>query len=322
MVRRLFLATFCSGLFLVLLCMLGCSRQSGQPPLVGGDVDAQLSCKSCHVDQWKEWYASPHATAWNSDAIQAAFHNFGFSRKCQSCHAPEPVLVTGLKQPPVLREVSLTSGVNCLSCHGLGESAGVAALQDNPDVACRPVKVPAIASSRLCGVCHTPIFEDWAESRYAREGRTCTDCHMRNAIDGKINHRCIDLLSSAGYQNSIEMKCFQDGEELIAEVTNRGVGHNFPGERHNRTLSVRVIQRDVNGEVQAAQKNLIKGITPFRGESTQDKIKVDETVQCRFPLVIAKGVAGVTLLWKRFPWLSDDEATVVAEVEVDVWPPR
>ncbi|MDG2208233.1 MAG: hypothetical protein P8K78_10045 [Pirellulales bacterium] len=141
---------------------------------------------------------------------------------------------------------------------------------------------------------------------------------MRNPSTGEFSHRCASLLTSTKYSNSIEMQCFQDHGELIAVITNRGVGHNFPGERHNRTLSVKVIQRDINGDVQAAQKNLIKGITPFRGESTQDKIKIDESVKCRFPIVISEGVIEVTLLLKKFPWLSDEESTVITTTNINL----
>jgi len=307
-----------SGFSFLLIFAIGCSCQHEQSSRLMSNVERNLNCKSCHLDQWNEWYESPHATSWTSDAIQAAFHNFGFSRKCQSCHAPEPVLVTGLENPPVLREAALVSGVNCRSCHGLRGGVGVAAIGGNPNAACQPVRLSAISSSQLCGVCHVPIFDDWSKSRYALEGRTCADCHMRNGTDGKVSHRCTNLLTSANYQNSIEMKCFQESGEIIAEVTNHGVGHNFPGERHNRTLSINVIQRDNNGEVQSAQKNLIKGITPFRGESTQDKIKIDETIRCHFPIIISKGTIEVSLLLKRFPWLSDDEAIVVTNTEIDL----
>jgi hypothetical protein len=301
-------------LFLIILIGISCGKESTF--VADGSGKSHLDCKTCHMDIWNEWHTSPHARAWNSDVIQAAFHNFGFSRKCQSCHAPEPILFTGLKQPPILRKTSLDSGVNCLSCHEMNQGMGVAAVRNDPRAFCNPIIFPAISQSEFCGVCHVPIFNDWSGSRYAKEGKTCIDCHMRNPVDGKINHQCTDLLTLRSYQESIQMNCFFEQEQVIVEVTNYGVGHNFPGERHNRTLSLNVIQFDDNAEIQSTQKDLIKGITPFRGESTQDKIKIDQTVRFHFPVIISQGVVKISLLLKQFPWLADNEATVVKRIEI------
>ena len=314
--RLIYWSRLSAHCFLFLIILNGISCREEPASVAGRNGNSHLNCKNCHLDIWNEWHTSPHARAWNSDVIQAAFHNFGFSRKCQSCHAPEPILITGLKQPPILRKTSLNSGVNCLSCHEMNQGLGVAAMRNDPGAACNPILFPAISQSDLCGVCHVPIFNDWSGSRYAKDGKTCVDCHMRDSINGKINHQCTDLSSLISYQESIQMNCFCEQTEVIVEVTNYGVGHNFPGERHNRTLSLNVIQLDNNAEIQSTQKNLIKGITPFRGESTQDKIKIDQTVRCHFPIMISEGVIKVSLLLKRFPWLADNEATVVKSIEI------
>jgi hypothetical protein len=107
----------------------------------------------------------------------------------------------------------------------------------------------------------------------------------------------------------------------VVSVTNHATGHNFPGERHNRQLYLQVIQRNAAGEITLAQQSMIKGITPFRGETSAEKIKVDETHEARFPVVSPPVTAEVQLLYKRFPWHPDREALIVHQESVPLEAP-
>ena len=310
------------------------------PRRVGGPVETSVpmehdDCRQCHQAVFGEWEASRHSRAWSDPNVQAAFQHFGFDRKCQSCHAPQPVLVTlpsvgqkgvppnGLAGQVELRGRDLPSGVNCVSCHRTADGRGVAARRTIPDAPCRPVQTPQLATGEICGNCHDAIYQDWQQSRYSKEAVTCQDCHMhagRNQ-DGSLNHLCLGSRHRETVRSGARMSCRQQGDELLVSVTNHATGHNFPGERHHRVLLVRVVEQKPTGEIVLAQQEVIKQVTPFRGESSADKIRAGETFEARFPVVDPPVVADVRLLYKTFPWLTDREALVVDRAEVKLEKP-
>ncbi len=274
-------------------------------------------CRECHETVWREWEASGHARAWSSDSVQAMFQHFGFDRKCQSCHAPEPLLLTGLDQPPALRGDDLGSGVNCLSCHATAEGRTVAAARTLTEAPCKPVTVGAFSTSQACAACHVAIHKDWSASRYAAEGKTCQTCHMPQRAGGQgRSHVCAGAYDDSLVRSGARLDCELEGSELIVRATNHATGHNFPGERHNRSLLVQVMQYDAEGNITLARQELIKGITPFRGETSAERLKVDEAFEARFPIVPLSKTADVQLLYKRFPWQPDREALVVHRREI------
>jgi hypothetical protein len=277
-------------------------------------------CRKCHAAVWDEWEASGHARSFTSDSVQAMFQHFGFDRKCESCHAPEPVLVTGLDQPPVFRADDRASGVNCLSCHATADGGTVAAVRSMPDAPCRPVAVAALTTSQACAACHVAIHKDWADSRYAAEGKTCQACHMPPPADRATgrSHACPGAYDDALVRSGARLETLLENGELVARVTNHATGHNFPGERHNRSLLLQVMQYDAQGGITLARQALIKGITPFRGETSAEQIRVDDTFEARFPIVPPAVRADVQLLYKRFPWQLDREALLVHRSEVQL----
>jgi hypothetical protein len=93
-------------------------------------------------------------------------------------------------------------------------------------------------------------------------------------------------------------------------------GHNYPGERHNRVLLLQVIERSPQGEILLGKQEIIKNITPFRGESSADQIAVGQAWQARFPIVATPATAEVALLYKRFPWHADRDALVVHQENI------
>ena len=310
-------------IFLLLGGLIGLGRwqrHEDTAPAAGGKSAA--TCRECHADVWNEWAASYHSRAYADANVQAAFQHFGFDRKCESCHAPQPVLVTGLSAPPELRAEDRSSGVNCLTCHSTPDGQGVAAVRTIAGAPCRPVQTPDLESSRLCGVCHTAIAKDWQESRYGREGKSCRDCHVPSLADGnsRRSHLFLGGHHEATVRSGADLRCRQQGKELVVWVTNHATGHNFPGERHNRLLLVQVIQRNPAGQITLARQALIKGITPFRGETSDEKIRAGETFEARFP-VVEPGTADVRLLYKLFPFVSDRDAQVVHRQELKLEKP-
>ncbi len=301
---------------LIVLALAALLYVGFEPPATSrggsGEADDQApgDCRACHEAAWREWAASYHARSWSDVSVQAAFRHFGFDRKCESCHAAQPVLGTGLAQAPELRDGDRASGVNCLTCHLLAGGRGVAAARTLPEAPCRPVETPGLAAA-LCGACHTAIYGDWKASRYAAEGRSCADCHMPAAQRGGRSHLCLGGHDEATVRSGARMECRQEGDELVVTVANHATGHNFPGERHQRVLLVQVIQRDVAGRIVLARQELIKVVTPFRGETSDEKIRAGESVAYRFPIADPPCTADVKLLYKPFPWVSDSAALVV-----------
>lgn len=278
---------------------------------------AHQDCRQCHARVWRQWQRSFHSRSYSDPNVRAALEHFGWDPKCRTCHAPLPVLVTGIGREVRSRPDDTQSGVNCLSCHGLPGGRSVAARRTIADAPCRPVQRSELVDGRMCGACHHAIFRDWQASRYSKEGRTCGDCHMPPSDDqpggrpGGRSHACLGGHDAATVRSGVQMDCRREGDELAVSVTNHATGHNFPGERHNRVLLLRVIERDVRGRIVLYRQETIKQVTPFRGESSAEKIRAGDTFWARFPLVETAAAADVRLLYKAFPWQSADEDILV-----------
>lgn len=311
---RIFLALLVC-LALVALIVLGRWRTGPgvDPDGSAGAAWTHHDCRQCHPAVWREWEQSYHSRAFSDPNVQAAFQHFRADRKCHTCHAPRPVLATGIGEEVQLRQDDRNSGVNCLSCHGTPEGQGVAARRTVADAPCRPVARPELGTSRICGTCHDAIFKDWRASRYRVEGKTCQDCHLPAVArrDAGRSHLCLGGHDPDTVRSGVRLSCRQQGDELIVRVTNHATGHNFPGERHNRILLVRVVQRNNAGEIMLYNERYIKQITPFRGESSADEIRAGETFEARFPVVEPPVAADVRLLYRAFPWYSTDEKTLI-----------
>ncbi len=279
------------------------------------------SCQRCHQEVWHEWESSQHARAWSDATVQASFGTFGFDRKCQSCHAAEPTLLSPGEEP-VLRTVDVESGVNCLTCHELADGA-VAARRTIADAPCRPTASPLLVSSASCAACHVSAHKDWSASSFAADGQECSKCHMPAlaAESTRRSHSFLGGHDDATVRSGVRMESVKDAQEIIVRVTNHATGHNFPGERHHRTLLVQIIERADDGEVLLSQQDTIKSVTPFRGEASSEKIRSGQTNESRFPIVEQATVAEVKLLYKLFPWYTDAEALVVTRQEVKLAEP-
>jgi len=314
------------GLVLLLVGLVAWGRwqrqQQAKTPATAGQPLSHARCAECHAEVAAEWQQSFHSRAWSDANVQAAFRHFGHDRKCESCHAPEPVLLRGITEPVDVRRQDLESGVNCLSCHQTADGRGVAARRTISDAPCRPVATASLTTSQFCGACHTSDYQDWHESVYRTENRSCQDCHMPpvSSRPGGRSHVCLGGHDPATVRSGARMECRQEDDQLVVAVTNHASGHNFPGERHNRILLVQVIQRNQAGEIVLARQHVIKAIVPFRGESSADMIPPKQTYRALFP-VEEPGVAEVQLLYKSFPWHSDREALVVHEASVEIRQP-
>lgn len=110
-------------------------RESGVSDYVGEE-----QCKSCHAAQYKIWFDSQHAIAF--DDLEAV--NKSFDPVCIQCHT------VGFNQPGGFVDMSITShllGVQCESCHG-------AARQHVQSGGQKPPANHQWPKEKVCGQCH------------------------------------------------------------------------------------------------------------------------------------------------------------------------
>ena len=144
-------------------------------------------CKSCHPAIWQEWESSMHAKAWVDEIYQAAAKQIANREtKCDQCHAPQPILITGVGKMPKLRDKQREAGVSCLVCHldAHGAMNGPAASAEtyfHANVTNSIYTEP----TTLCGTCHgqqsVPEHDQvssFLNSKFAEGDTSCATCHM------------------------------------------------------------------------------------------------------------------------------------------------
>lgn len=144
-------------------------------------------CKSCHPAIWREWENSMHAQAWVDEIYQAAANQVpDRETKCDQCHAPEPILITGVGKMPKLRERQREAGVSCLVCHldAQGAMHGPPANAETYFHAnvTNPIHTDATG---LCSSCHGQpsvpehdLVSSFLSSEFAEKEYGCATCHM------------------------------------------------------------------------------------------------------------------------------------------------
>lgn len=165
-----------------------------RPPLRAGTGSiASPSCATCHPLQFADWSRSRHAMAMGP-GVWAQMHERDSGGNCTSCHAP----LAEQAEDAYLQADSVT----CAACHvRAGQVFGPAPTPST--------LLPLVSGSRsghgkvqtraffeqsdFCAGCHhfppgtaptvngttlQNTFEEWRNSRAAREGRTCQTCHM------------------------------------------------------------------------------------------------------------------------------------------------
>ncbi len=144
-------------------------------------------CQSCHPAIWREWEDSMHAKAWVDEIYQAAAQQVpDRETKCDQCHAPQPILITGVGEMPKLRDRQREAGVSCLVCHldANGAMNGPAASAETYFHA--NVTNPIYTEpTTLCGTCHgqqsVPEHDQvssFLNSEFDDGNTSCAMCHM------------------------------------------------------------------------------------------------------------------------------------------------
>lgn len=322
----------------------GNAAHSGAPT-TGPTFDERFpdsrSCQPCHEDVFDEWKDSQHAIAFLNPLVRREDMADGFRKKdCIPCHAPRPVFEAGLgKSARVLtRETARAEGVDCLSCHRVGE--GVAASRPGLAGACNPVFRPELTSTDLCAPCHNQhnTIDEWEASAPALRGTNCNGCHMpevdrpatatRPARKGRshASHGGKDaqLLASAATVDFALSAADDGGRVLDVTLTNTGCAHNFPTDARHRAVDVVVTLLGARGEQVGPIAKLGPGEeggsarvrlrNPYRDEfgKTNTQLPSGERTTLHVPLVEGATSAEIKVLMKRTPFLSDAEAQVVS----------
>ena len=315
---------FTSLLLLLLVSLVWTFSATPQPDagsetvIAARGIEHLGDCRVCHEQTHQEWESSRHAMAWSSRITQDVFQSFGNDRRCQACHAPPPILGTdGYVSPHAPRVEHRDRGVDCAVCHLT--PSGIVARHDRPDVPCQPRHDVRLLSSQSCGTCHEKIFEDWSGSSWAATSRTCVTCHMPSTADHGPSH-LIAARDPVLIERSVRIDLESHGAAIIAKVTNHGVGHNFPGERHHRELFIELRQIGKDGHRLRVERQKIKGVIPFRGETSTEKIAAGETIPFSFDRHADAVSAEAELVLRFYPWQSDAESLFVCQKVLNLEP--
>lgn len=179
---------------------------------------SSLFCNNCHANIFGQYSQSMHAKSFTNPVFQAQYfkellpqvkatQDKGLlmeAEACVSCHAPIEYL-TGNRLIISNEQVPLKiSGVTCDFCHTIkghkDKSPGNGNYISDPgNQKYGPFKHETNAAghymdskfhskSEMCGVCHNAVnhhglevkstYSEWENSKYAKDGIQCQDCHM------------------------------------------------------------------------------------------------------------------------------------------------
>lgn len=206
-------------------------------------------CKSCHPAIWREWEGSMHAKAWVDEIYQEVANQVvDRETKCDRCHAPQPILITGVGKMPELRDKQRETGVSCLVCHLDAEGAmhgppASAETYFHANVTDPIYRQP----TALCSTCHgqpsVPEHDQvssFLNSKFAEGDKSCATCHM------PIVNR---LQSTASYESIKGRKHTWRGSRSVAQL------------RRAATLQLEIASKKVNVKVQSKTGHVLPGGT-------------------------------------------------------------
>ena len=206
-------------------------------------------CKSCHPAIWREWENSMHANAWVDEIYQEIASQIKDRKtKCDQCHAPQPILITGIGEMPKLRNTQRKAGVSCLVCHLDAEGAMHGPQASAETYFHTNVTNPIYtAPTTLCGTCHgqptVPEHDQvssFLESKFAEGDKSCATCHM------PVVNR---LQSTASYESIKGRKHTWRGSRSVAQL------------RRAAALQLEIAPEKVNVKLQSKTGHILPGGT-------------------------------------------------------------
>jgi mono/diheme cytochrome c family protein len=200
------------------------------------------SCAACHPQQFADWSRSRHALAMGP-GVFAQMQEPASGGGCARCHAP-------------LREQArdaylVADGVSCAACHvregqvfgpaptpttllplvsTLGQVHGTIQTRpffEQPEFCSGCHHLPAGTAPSVQGTTLQNTYEEWRNSRAAREGRTCQSCHMPDRRHLFRGIHDPDTVRQA-LRWTFDATPGADGPQATITLTNVGAGHHVP----------------------------------------------------------------------------------------------
>lgn len=231
----------------------------GEPPAGFSAAEGSLApeaCAACHLAQFVDWSGSLHSRAMGPGIRwQLRVMNQQQANDCLRCHAPlaEQKALTALEHgwsnapnTPLPAYVSADlhrRGNTCASCHiRKHQYYGPLAERRDPTSHGGFSAQPAFSDSRFCMPCHQfppgarslegklieNTYEEWLNSKAARDGGSCQSCHMperRHVWRGIHDPEMV----RKGLHRELEVERQAGGKLIVrATITAPGVGHFFP----------------------------------------------------------------------------------------------
>jgi hypothetical protein len=236
----------------------GIQLQAG-PEAKPGVLDSHETCQGCHEEIWNEWVEDRHSKAFVG-ALYTELSENRTNPTCWSCHAPRPILETGIDASAVERTHDRDAGITCLTCHVDAERKHVVASGEHargdaavpPD--CGPVgwdKYPSGTRQeetiQFCGRCHNlhGTHLEFLGSKYAREGQTCLTCHMQEKVGEVANggqprkrrsHRMHGGHSPKMLRRAMRLDPRIENGRVFVRIVNKGAGHRIPTDARHRAI--------------------------------------------------------------------------------------
>jgi hypothetical protein len=296
-------------------------------PAPARSFESSQQCADCHAEVFAEWQDSWHAQAWTDPEVRAQSNDFQ-NADCIDCHAPRPILETGLGQRVLPRSTRRVEGVDCIACHQLpdGRMAGTI---DSETAACRPRTTRELLAPEYCAGCHDQhgTVQQWRASRFAVPGpefKNCIDCHMPYRDGDPARGR--NHLMHGGHdpelvRSAVVLRGERSGAGWAIEVENVGAGHNFPTDERSRASDL--FWRPLGSD--GPWRHLYRFRNPYRFEVGIPNTELPSGQVQRVELADADAAGGVevALFYKLTPRWADEahpdperEATLVHRVEL------
>lgn len=239
----------------------------GRPPADYSPLEASLDpqqCGICHPQQYKDWQTTLHSHAM-SPGIYGQMVNMADSDPatytiCASCHTPLseqlPFLQTdggAYRDNPDFDAKLQQAGLTCAGCHvrqhkrfGPPRRAELPPIPPDTKLPHHGFTVStAYENSAFCSPCHQfkptdfalngklleNTHEEWRQSRYAKEGIHCQNCHMpdrRHLWRGIHDPKMVKQAMTVALAPDAASYATGDTMTLTINVTNSGAGHYFP----------------------------------------------------------------------------------------------
>lgn len=200
------------------------------------DVSSE-NCKKCHSLIYKEWFESPHKTAFTSKEFKHETDDYkiGF---CMPCHIPKGFM--GSPEKLAARKNYKEEGVGCPGCHMVGDrlqSRHAAPSKAHPK---RSHNV-FFGKSMACYPCHKTNYKEISKFK-AKKPKTCQECHMKKIkrtgekleeYQLESQDHSFSVFKRKTYDKIISMKITklertEKGVQASVEIENLGAYHSIP----------------------------------------------------------------------------------------------